>query len=193
MKPAKITDFHPDKHNANKGTEKGAIVLDDSVRNLGLGRSILVDKNGNIIAGNKTQETAVANGLEDAIVIETDGSKLVVVKRTDIDLYSPDDDKARMLALYDNLSSQVNLDWDPVNLDFVLQNIQSDSISVQAALSELATGVIPDLMLPDGRAQLEPELKSDHLITIRCAADILSDIMPLLEQVGDYGATVDIS
>ena len=147
MKPAKITDFHPDKHNANKGTEKGAIVLDDSVRNLGLGRSILVDKNGNIIAGNKTQETAVANGLEDAIVIETDGSKLVVVKRTDIDLYSPDDDKARMLALYDNLSSQVNLDWDPVNLDFALQNIQSDSISVQAALSELATE--NGLILPD--------------------------------------------
>lgn len=134
----KITDFKPDIHNANKGTEIGSIILDDSVKHLGLGRSILVDKDDNIIAGNKTQETAVQNGLEDAIVIESDGSKLIVVKRTDLDLYSDTDDRARKLAIYDNRSSELNLEWDRDNLDLLLQNMESDDISVQAMLSELA-------------------------------------------------------
>jgi len=162
---AKITDFTPDKHNANKGTEKGAIVLDDSIQLLGLGRSIVVDKHDNIIAGNKTQETAVQNGLEDAIVIETDGSKLVVVKRTDLDLYDDDDDRARMLGIYDNRSSELNLEWDKDNLDLMLQNINSDSISVQAALSELAQendlyfGEEPELIDPEPQIDRAEELQ----------------------------------
>lgn len=108
---AKLTDFKPDRHNANKGTERGTKVLDKSLRNYGAGRSILVDKDDNVIAGNKTLERAVDIGLSDAIVVETDGTKLVVVKRTDLEL-DGDDGKARELALYDNRVGQLNLDWD---------------------------------------------------------------------------------
>jgi hypothetical protein len=159
-KQAKITDFTPDRHNANKGTEKGAIVLDDSITQLGLGRSIVVDKNGNIIAGNKTQEAAVQNGLEDAIVIKTDGKKLVVVQRDDLDLYSPTDDRARLLGIYDNRSSELNLEWDKDNLDLLLHNIQSDEISVQAALSELASE--NDLYFGDEPELTDPEPQIDR-------------------------------
>ena len=43
-----------DSRNANKGTERGLALLDKSLRQYGAGRSILVDKNGRVIAGNKT-------------------------------------------------------------------------------------------------------------------------------------------
>jgi len=106
------TDYsgiQPDRKNANKGTERGRYMVEASLRETGAGRSILLDKDGRIIAGNKTFEAASDIGLPLRIV-ETDGSELVAVQRTDLDL---DDDTgtARKLAYYDNRSAQVGLDW----------------------------------------------------------------------------------
>jgi len=65
VKRAKLADLSPDEHNANRGTPRGRAVLDKSLQELGAGRSILVDRNGRIIAGNKTHEAAAGAGLED--------------------------------------------------------------------------------------------------------------------------------
>lgn len=111
----KITDYTPDPSNANRGTERGLRLLDDSIAEVGLGRSIVVDKNGVIIGGNKTQERAIDRGFEDAIEVETDGQQLVVVKRTDLDL-SDGDDRARRLAYLDNRVAELDLDWQPEQL-----------------------------------------------------------------------------
>lgn len=110
MGNAKLTDFLPDRNNANRGTQRGRGMLEQSLQRLGAGRSILVDKHGRAIAGNKTLETAVESGFEDAIVVQTDGSKLVVVQRMDLDL--EEDAKAKELAIADNRVGQVSLDWD---------------------------------------------------------------------------------
>jgi hypothetical protein len=48
-----IERLAPDKRNANRGTVRGRALLEDSLRRYGAGRSILADKHGNIIAGNK--------------------------------------------------------------------------------------------------------------------------------------------
>jgi hypothetical protein len=61
-------------------------MIENSLRNFGAGRSIVLDKHGNIIAGNKTVENAGAIGLEDVIVVQTDGTKLIAVQRMDLDL-----------------------------------------------------------------------------------------------------------
>ena len=106
----KLSQLVPDPHNANKGTERGRYMIEHSLQKLGAGRSLLVDKNNVVIAGNKTLESAVESGFEDAIVVETDGSKLVVVKRTDLDLQQ--DSKAKELAIADNRASEVSLNWD---------------------------------------------------------------------------------
>ncbi|MBI2758782.1 MAG: hypothetical protein HYX49_08900 [Chloroflexi bacterium] len=94
-----MTGLKQDSHNANKGTDRGRELLKHSLQELGAGRSILADKNGNIIAGNKTFEQASALGLK-MREIETNGDELVVVKRNDLDLY--DGNKARELAYADN-------------------------------------------------------------------------------------------
>ena len=104
-----IEDLRPDPKNANRGTERGLAILEDSLRKYGAGRSILVDKNGEVIAGNKTLEVAAALDLP-VRVVKTNGTELVVVQREDLDL--DDGDKARELAYADNRSSQVGLDWD---------------------------------------------------------------------------------
>ena len=109
----KISELIPDDKNFNKHSQYGMHLLEKSVSELGLGRSILVDKNNKIIGGNGIAETAASLGLEDCIIVQTDGSKLVVVKRNDIDLNSK---MGRELALADNSTANVNLQWDEETL-----------------------------------------------------------------------------
>lgn len=110
----KIRELKPDQQNANRGTERGLRMLDDSIANVGLGRSVVTDKHGNVIAGNKTVERAIDRGFEDAVVVHTTGDTLVVVQRDDLDLTANNpDNSARALAYYDNRTAETNLDWDP--------------------------------------------------------------------------------
>lgn len=106
----KISELIPDDRNANKGTKRGMAALEKSLQNYGTGRSIVIDKNNRIIAGNKTAEMAVALGIEDIEVIKTDGKKIIVHQRTDLDLKK--DKKARELAYADNRVSELDLEWD---------------------------------------------------------------------------------
>lgn len=105
----KHTDLKPDPENANLGTERGTQLLRKSLEELGAGRSIVVDRNGVTIAGNKTLEQAAELGLK-FVQVETDGTALVVVKRNDLDLM--EDDRARLLAFADNRVAELSLNWD---------------------------------------------------------------------------------
>jgi DNA modification methylase len=106
----KLSELQQDTHNANKGTARGAKMIEASLKEYGSGRSIVVDKHNRIIGGNKTALAAAAVGMEEVIVVESDGSKIVVVKRTDLDLDT--DQRAKELAIADNRASEVSLSWD---------------------------------------------------------------------------------
>ena len=105
-----LTKLTCDERNANRGTERGQAMLESSLKRLGAGRSVLVDCQGRIIAGNKTVEQARKLGLKQVVVIETDGETLVAVQRRDLDLKKHK--KAVELAVADNRVAEVNLDWD---------------------------------------------------------------------------------
>ena len=109
MKKIKLSELTPDNVNANKGTQRGLGQLEKSLQSYGAGRSITVDKHGRIISGNKTTLAAASVGIEDAILVESDGNAVIVHKRTDIDIDSP---IGRGLAIADNRVAEVNLDWD---------------------------------------------------------------------------------
>ena len=115
-----LADLTPDGENFNRHTEFGTKLLEDSLRKFGAGRSILVDKDGNIIAGNSTAETAAAIGMDDVVVVQTDGTKLVVVQRTDLALDTP---QGRELALADNMTALKGID---IDLDKVRESLGDD-------------------------------------------------------------------
>ncbi len=104
----KISELVPDDKNFNKGSEYGNSLIEKSFEKFGAGRSILIDKNNKIIAGNKSTENYSSNGGEDIIIVESDGSKLIAVKRTDIDLDTP---QGREMALADNATAKANIVW----------------------------------------------------------------------------------
>lgn len=93
----KISDLHFDNMNINTGSEFGTSLLEKSIRETGLGRSVLTDKNGILIAGNKTVEAAASLGFENVIEIESNGKELIVVKRTDLDINTGPGLKAKIL------------------------------------------------------------------------------------------------
>jgi len=147
----KLTDYRPDPRNANRGTERGLGMLERSLRDLGAGRSIVVDRNGVVIAGNKTLERAVDLGF-DAVEVATDGTKLVVVRRTDLDLET--DPKARQLAYADNRVGQVDLDFD---LEQIAADLESGiDLSAWWTPDELAALVPPGSV--EGDADADPQI-----------------------------------
>ncbi len=98
-----------DDKNFNKHTEYGMSLLEKSLRENGAGRSILVDKDDNIIAGNGIVEAAINAGISKTRIVEVTGDELVVVKRTDLEL---DSKQGREMALADNATAAANLSWD---------------------------------------------------------------------------------
>ena len=120
---ANISDLRFDDKNFNDHTEYGMSLLEKSLQEFGAGRSILIDKNNNIIAGNGIIEAAGNIGLEDMQVVETTGDKIVAVKRTDIDLNSK---KGRGLAMADNATSAADLSWNKGNIEEVSEQFDID-------------------------------------------------------------------
>lgn len=116
-----IEELAQDDRNFNKGTADGQRLIDQSFKDHGAGRSILLDKDGRIIAGNKSQQAAIAAGIKRVRVIETTGDELVAVKRTDVTL---DSKEGREMAFLDNLTTQVNLSWDEVQLESVADEFE---------------------------------------------------------------------
>ena len=129
-----IEHLVPDDHNFNKGTEYGDHLMDESLRKFGLGRSILLDRNNRIIAGNKTTEKAGELGFEKVVIVETDGHTLVAVKRNDVDL---DSQVGRELALADNATSKANLAWDEEQIKMCAEGFKFDPEDWGVTLSEI--------------------------------------------------------
>jgi len=143
--------------NANEGTEYGTGMLEDSLRFYGAGRSILVDKNGKIIAGNKTAEMAGQIGIEDVEVVQTDGNKLIVVQRTDLDMDI--DVRARALGIADNRTGETNLAWNPDALKQLAESgVCLEKFWSKEALQELVGDVKP----PDGFKEVDENIETEH-------------------------------
>ena len=130
-----IDSLRQDTHNFNRGTDEGQQLMERSFKELGAGRSILLDREGNIIAGNKSQEAARKAGIKRVRIVETTGDELVAVKRTDLDINSKE---GREMALLDNLTTQVNLNWDDVELENMANQFDIDMNEWDMALPEIA-------------------------------------------------------
>ena len=112
-KHVNIEDLVYDDHNFNQHTDEGMELLEKSITENKFGRSILIDKDNRIIAGNGIVEAATKTGTKKIRVIETDGDELIAVKRKDLSL---DSTEGRRLALADNATSAANLKWDEKEL-----------------------------------------------------------------------------
>jgi DNA modification methylase len=101
-----IKDLKSDHKNARKRTDRSAKLIAESLQRYGAARSIVIDEENRILAGNGTIEGAKAAGIKNVRVIETDGTEIIAVKRTGLS-----EDEKVGLALADNRTSDLS-DWD---------------------------------------------------------------------------------
>ena len=97
-----------DPRNARKHNPRNLAQIESSIQRDGFGRSILLAADGTVIAGNATIDSAASAGLDDVIVVETDGTKVVAVKRTDV---APGSEQFHRLAIADNRAAEL-ASWD---------------------------------------------------------------------------------
>lgn len=181
----KKENLKPDTRNANKGTPRGQWMLEKSIEETGLGRSILADKNGNIIAGNKTYQAAMENELPVQFV-EADGKTLTVVVRKDLDLNK--DEKARKLAYYDNRVAQVDLDWDASQMiSDVEAGISLDNMWVEGELDSLLSKEvdldIPKLDNPTGGNESDFAPSGIQMLQVILDKDKHEKMMTMLKEI----------
>lgn len=130
-----------DKRNYRKHNDKNKDLINKSLKECGAGRSIVIDNENNIIAGNGIYEQAQKLGLKTK-VIETDGSELVVVKRTDL---QTDDAKRKQLAVMDNSTSDSSeFDFDLLQADFDTEKLEDWGLDVDFAIEEEEKEVVED-------------------------------------------------
>ena len=99
-------DLIQDEHNYRKHSETNKARIRKSIDEAGLGRSVVIDADGVLVAGNGVQ--SVIDKDTPVRVVETDGTELVVVKRTDLHTGDP---RRKTLALADNATAD-DVEWD---------------------------------------------------------------------------------
>lgn len=147
VRDADLSELIPDNKNFNRHTEFGMQCLEKSIRTNKFGRSVLVDKDNRIIAGNGVVETAAAIGETKIKIVETTGDELVVVKRTDLSL---DSKEGREMALADNSVAAVDLD---LNEDEIRKAVEDFNIDAEKYGYNLEQEIKETDMQPDEEHQ----------------------------------------
>lgn len=101
-----INSLLPDHKNARRRTDRSASLIKESIDRYGAARSIVIDEDNRILAGNGTIEAAKAAGIKNVRIIESDGTEVIAVRRTGLT-----EDEKIGVALSDNRSSDLS-EWD---------------------------------------------------------------------------------
>lgn len=144
-----------DPANANVGTARGRKALRESLHRNGVGRSILIDKHGVIIAGNKTAEAAALEGITEIEIVQSDGTKIIAVQRTDLDLAT--DKIAKELAVADNRVAEIGLEWDPRIIGTLSMDLDLSPYFTDDELKEMAITDVDPITEEDAEIASTPE------------------------------------
>ena len=140
-----------DSKNYRVHPDKNKMIIDKSLKELGAGRSILIDSENEIIAGNGVFEQAEKQKIKIKIV-ETDGTELIAVKRTDL---KTNDKKRKKLALIDNHSTDTsNFDFDAINVDFEEVELEEWGIELEE-VGEVLDAQEDDFDVPVGGSETD--------------------------------------
>lgn len=127
----KATKIQVDPLNVRVHDQRNKEAIKQSLQQLGAGRSIVMDANNILIAGNGVYEQAKELGIP-VKVIETDGKTLIAIKRTDL---QPHDQRRKALALADNKTSDLSV-FDENALARLLSEIDADGIIAATGFSQ---------------------------------------------------------
>ena len=101
-----IADLKPDPKNRRKHNSRNIDMIRDALGQVGAARSIVIDEDNIILAGNGVIEAAANAGIEHVQVVDADGETIIAVRRTGLN-----EEQKRKLSLYDNRTAELG-EWD---------------------------------------------------------------------------------
>ena len=133
-----ISELKPDKKNARRHNPRNIGMIADSIQEVGASRSIVIDEDNNILAGNGTVEAAAQAGITKMQIVDADGETIIAVRRKGLTKKQ----KTR-LAIADNRTAEL-AEWEPDVLsdlaeDGLLAGFWSDA-ELSAILPDFAPG-----------------------------------------------------
>jgi hypothetical protein len=186
-----INNLKHDHKNARKRTDRSAMLIAESLKRYGAARSIVIDEENRILAGNGTIEGAKAAGIKNVRIIDADGDELIAVRRAGL----TEDEKVG-LALADNRTSDLS-EWDGAMLHQLSEEHDVSTWFDKSELNELigieeeldenspyTNKTIAPIYDPSG-TQHKPEhlydaTKTNQLLADIETADIPSDVRAFL-------------
>jgi ParB family chromosome partitioning protein len=135
-----MAEIKQDSRNARRHNPRNVGQIERSIQRGGFGRSGLLSSDNVIAAGNATYEAATAVGMDEAIIVDSDGTRPVYVRRTDLVSGTP---QFTEIAIADNRSAEL-ADWDAdVLASFVEDGIDLDQFWFPEELDRVISG-LPD-------------------------------------------------
>ena len=140
----KISEFRPQRLNANKHTQRGLGMLDKSMADSGFIGAMTSAADDEIFDGSARLETAYGRFGDDVepIIIDTDGTRPIIVRRTDIP--NADDPRAKKLAIAANRIASIDLDWDAEILAEIADEIDVSDMFFDDELQRLISNQTDD-------------------------------------------------
>ena len=105
---AHLRDLTPAPENRRQHNPRNVGLIVDAMHAVGAARSIVIDENNVVLAGNATIDAAAEAGIERVRIVEADGDEVIAVRRAGLTAA-----QKRTLALADNRASELST-W---NLD----------------------------------------------------------------------------
>src|SRR3990172_12681028 len=102
-----LSDLKRDKRNPRKHGERNLKTIGDSLKATGPHRSIVIDEDDNILAGNGVTEAALQAGISKVVVVEAEDDALIAMRKRGL---TPEQKTA--IKYYDNRSAEL-AEWDP--------------------------------------------------------------------------------
>lgn len=122
--PTHIKDLVPDPANRRSHNPRNIGMVVDALHQVGAARSIVIDEDDTVLAGNGTIEAAAEAGITRLRIVETDGHEIVAVRRRGL---TPE--QKRRLALADNRSAEL-AEWDYAELQAQLRGLEAEGANL---------------------------------------------------------------
>ena len=150
-----IKDLKSDHKNARKRTDRSAELIKESLQRYGAARSIVIDENNRILAGNGTIEGAKEAGIDRIRVIETDGDEVIAVRRTGLT-----EEQKVGLALADNRTADLS-EWDQEMLNRLGEQHDISLFFSQDDLDGILDTDVEQLP-PEDFAEVDDDITTEH-------------------------------
>jgi hypothetical protein len=157
-----LKDLTPDPKNRRRHTSRNVEMITEAIESVGTGRSIVIDEDDVVLAGNATVKAAGLAGLTKLKIVEAEGDEVIAVRRRGLT-----SEQKRELAIYDNRTAEL-AEWDVEQLvEDVDAGLELGAFFEPVELDELRTSAIPsevlDLSSPPGSAGLAPPITTGLL------------------------------